>query len=50
MKLELKGCADLGRTTYLDRTEEQLIFPFTFYCAYKPFPNSAEQTKWIDEL
>jgi hypothetical protein len=36
--------------TYLDRTENQLIFPFSFYCAYKLFPNSAEQTKWIDEL
>jgi hypothetical protein len=20
-------------------------FPFTFYCAYKPFPNSVEQKK-----
>jgi hypothetical protein len=50
LKLELKGCADLARTTYLDRMENQLIFPFTFYYAYKPFSNSAEQIKWIDEL
>jgi hypothetical protein len=43
----IKGCADLARTTYLDRMENQLIFLFTFYYAYKPFPNSAEQTKWM---
>jgi hypothetical protein len=38
-KLELKRCADLARTIYLDRTESQLLFPFTFYNSGKPFPN-----------
>jgi hypothetical protein len=50
LKLELKRCADLARTTYRDRNKTQLLIPLTGYNLGEPFPNPARQRKWINEL
>ena len=50
LKLELKRCADLASTTYRDRKKTQLLIPLTDNLLDEPFPNPAQQRKWINEL
>ena len=45
LKLELKRCADLAKTTYLTIMKTKLLFPFTSYTLSELFPNSARQIK-----
>ena len=41
LKLELKRCADLDRTTYLDMMKTKLFFKFTMCPLDENFPNPA---------
>ena len=45
LKLELKRCADLARTTYLLIFKPKLLWPVTFYFLCELYPNSARQIK-----
>ena len=43
LKLELKRCTDLARTTYLDMMKTKLLFKFTMCPLGEIFPNPARQ-------
>ena len=43
LKLELKRCADVARTTYLDMMKTKLLFKFTMCLLDEKFPNPARQ-------
>ena len=45
LKLELKRCADLARTTYLDLMKPKLVFKFTKCPIDENFPNPARHKK-----
>ena len=45
LNLELKRCADLARTTYLDMMKTKLFFKFTKCALDETFPNPARQKK-----
>jgi hypothetical protein len=43
LKLELKRCADLACTTYVDMMKTKLLFKFTMCPLDEKFPNPARQ-------
>jgi hypothetical protein len=45
LKLELKRCADLAHSTYLDMMKTKLLFKFTMCPLGEKFPNPARQKK-----
>ena len=45
LKLELKRCADLARTTYLDMMKTKYLLKFTYRPLGEKFPNPARQKK-----
>jgi hypothetical protein len=45
LKLEVKRCAELARTTYVGSSKNQPITPWSRYHPFEPFPNTTDKEK-----